>query len=143
MNARQSAIRKEQLELISQWSTSGLTPMEFCEKHNLANHQFYYWLKKIKQKNQSTVPDARSNFIPVHISKSKEQTETAPLLELIFPNGKRIKFYSSVNFSELRSLVIYLVVSEWFLSITYLRVPSLPPASALVAFPLSPAMGLI
>ena len=105
MNLPLEEYRKQRLELMSLWKTSGLSPKEFCKKHNFPSHQFYYWLKVLKDKKTSSPPAAAGNFIPVKLQKMEQQATTSPVLELVCPNGIQLKFYSPVSFSELRSLI--------------------------------------
>lgn len=104
MNPNTKEYRQQRLELMSLWKSSGLTPKEFCKKHDFPSHQFYYWLKIIKEKKHTSPSNSPGNFVPVTLPKL-EQRATAPILELVCPNGIQIKFYSPVNFSELRSLI--------------------------------------
>ncbi len=106
MNPNTKEYRQQRLELMSLWKPSGLTPKEFCKKHNFPSHQFYYWLKIIKAKKETLPSIAAGNFVSVKPPKIEQQSTTAPILELVCPNGIQLKFYSPVNFSELRSLII-------------------------------------
>ena len=105
MNAKQLAIKTEKLTLLSQWPSSGLTTVEFCKKHGLATHQFYYWLKRLRQNSKQEEKTTSNNFIPVKVSNRTPSNNPGPVLELVFPNGKQLKFYSAVNFAELRTLI--------------------------------------
>ena len=104
MNSKMQAYRQKRLELMSLWKPSGLTPKEFCKKHNFPSHQFYYWLKIIKGKKQNSLSNAVGNFISVKLAKPEQQA-AMPFVELVCPNGIQLKFYSAVKFSELRSLI--------------------------------------
>ena len=105
MNLPLEEYRKQRLELISLWKTSGLSPKEFCKKHNFPSHQFYYWLKIMKEMKPSSPAPAAGNFVSVKLPKVEQQAKAVPVLELVCPNGIQLKFYSPVNFSELRSLI--------------------------------------
>lgn len=105
MNPNTKEYRQHRLELMSLWKPSGLTPKEFCKKHDFPSHQFYYWLKIIKGKKQTAPPNATGNFVSVKLPKIEHQATTALVLELVCPNGIQVKFYSPVKFAELRSLI--------------------------------------
>ena len=104
MNAAKAANRKEKLKIISGFSESGLSVKEFCKLHNLAPHIFYYWLKQVSIKKAVLRPKQVSNFVPIKV-KEEKQTSPGPVVELVCPNGITLRFYSAVNFSELRALI--------------------------------------
>ena len=45
------------------------------------------------------------DFVPVKVVKHKQVSAAEPILELVCPNGIKLKFYSPINFSELRALI--------------------------------------
>ena len=105
MSQKRSAYREQRLELISLYEPSGLSPDEFCKKHNFPIHQFYYWIKVIRDQKNKVPSRTVGNFVSVKLPKSEQRSITLPVLELVCPNGIQLKFYSHVNLSELRSLI--------------------------------------
>ena len=105
MNEKMTEYRQQRLELASQYASSGLTAKEFCKQHNFPEHQFYYWIKIIKGKKKFATSKVVNSFVPVKVVKHKSVSATDPIVELVCPNGIRLKFYSPINFSELRSLI--------------------------------------
>ena len=105
MNEKTTGYRQQRLELASRYASSGLTAKEFCKQHNFPEHQFYYWIKIVKDMKQPLRSKGENNFVPVKVVKYKQGAPVDPVVELVCPNGIKIKFYSPVNFSELRSLI--------------------------------------
>ena len=105
MNEKQLTLRQSKLALIASWPSSGLSVAEFCKQNNLAEHQFYYWDKIQKGKKRLGNSKWVNNFVPVKVVKHKTVSATDPIVELVCPNGIKLKFYSPINFSELRSLI--------------------------------------
>ncbi|MBI2269280.1 MAG: hypothetical protein HYU69_02875 [Bacteroidetes bacterium] len=104
MNEKQLTFRQAKLELIASWPSSGLSVSEFCKQNNFPEHQFYYWNKIQKDKKQGSRSKLANNFVPVKVVKQKQEAPTGLIVELVYPNGIKLKFYSPINFSELRSL---------------------------------------
>ncbi len=100
------------LELHRRQQQSGLTVKEFCYNEAVAPSTFYYWKKKLRQKSN---PD----FIPLVVNptqafhnqhqanqRSVPQSEEADaLLELVYPNGTRLRFRQDIALTQLRSLI--------------------------------------
>lgn len=86
---------------------SGLTIKEFCFNEAIAPATFYYWKKKLN-KNSKDNPD----FIPLVVKPSPpfpDQNHASPpsdaLLELIYPNGTRLRIKKDLDLNQLRSLI--------------------------------------
>ena len=102
------------LELQRRQQESGLTVIEFCSNEAIAPATFYYWKKKLK-KNSNENPD----FIPLVVKSSPvfsgqqytDQTkipqagETDALLELVYPNGTRLRIKKDLDLAQLRALI--------------------------------------
>ena len=106
MNKSKTAYRKQRLELVSRYASSSLSAKEFCKQHNFPEHQFYYWIKIFRDKKpaSSAIRDV-NNFVSVKLKEEPQPTVTAPIAELVYPNGIKLKFYYPINFTELRSLI--------------------------------------
>lgn len=52
-------------QYINDWQGSGLSQVEFCSRHNIKQHNFQYWRKRL------TAPaDKAKTLIPVTITRS-------------------------------------------------------------------------
>ncbi len=47
MPAANPAQKKQWKHRLEQWQSSGLQPIEWCHKHDLLPHRFYYWRRKL------------------------------------------------------------------------------------------------
>lgn len=85
--------------VIESWKNSGQSQQDFCKTENLAYCVFHYWYKKYRGEQATAGSPA---FVPVHI---KSVQSVSPVAELIFPDGRRVNFYQSVEASFLRTLL--------------------------------------
>ncbi len=52
-NTRKSRVPKEeQLKLINECRTSGMTDIDWCREHGIAVSTFYYWVKQLRKAAQ-------------------------------------------------------------------------------------------
>jgi hypothetical protein len=91
---------------------SGLTIKEFCSNEAIAPATFYYWKKKLKR-NRDDHPD----FIPLVVKSSPalsglrsadqvtSTSGTDAMLELVYPNGTRLRINKDLDLNQLRSLI--------------------------------------
>jgi len=70
---------------------------DFCYQHGIGQAMFYYWQKKLAE-SQSNKPES---FIPVQVTKYKEHPE----MEIIYPNGVRLKLSPTTDLSVIRTLI--------------------------------------
>ncbi|WP_115870540.1 IS66 family insertion sequence element accessory protein TnpA [Marinoscillum furvescens] len=86
--------QEDMFALIEQWKNSAESRKAFCRRHNIAPSTFSYWYAKY-QKTESAV---KPGFVEVqpHLSRS---------LELIYPNGVKIRLPHDTSLSELRTLL--------------------------------------
>lgn len=82
--------------MIESWKNSGRSQQDFCKTENVAYCVFHYWYKKYRGEQTTSGSPA---FVPVHIQSG------SPVAELIFPDGRRVNFYHSVEASFLRALL--------------------------------------
>lgn len=85
--------------LIKKWQASGISPKEFCNKHDLSFHIFYYWLRKYKQQQTSL----RSGFIPVEVNPVEEPFKRE--LQILYPNGVQITLSDEVSIPRIKALI--------------------------------------
>ena len=91
--------RKAMFLVIESWKRSGQRQQDFCKAENLAYSVFHYWHKKYREDQTASSSPA---FVPVRIAGVQSGS---PVTELIFPDGRRVNFYQSVEASFLRSLL--------------------------------------
>lgn len=99
------------LELHRRQQESGLTVKEFCSNEGIAAATFYYWKKKLSKNNSS-----KQGFIPLVVKNNHplsdkhspfipQTGETDALLELVYPNGTRLRIKQDLDLTQLRSLI--------------------------------------
>lgn len=99
------------LELHRRQQESGLTVKEFCSNEAISPATFYYWKKKLSKNSNS-----RQDFIPLVLKNSPhfpdqnyttlpQGGETDALLELVYPNGTRLRIKKDLDLTQLRSLI--------------------------------------
>ena len=106
------------LELIKRQKETGLTITAFCANEGIPKSSFYYWRKKLsKEPGKGFIP-LLVNTTPATMSgPSKNYTQEQHelhksgddfLLELLYPNGTRLRIKSDPDFDHLRTLVCLL-----------------------------------
>jgi len=103
------------LELIRRQKETGLNITSFCANEGIAKSSYYYWRKRVKKAKAT-------DFIPLlvksptyhHNSPAKIRGDDAAnhtavnddfLLELIYPNGTRLRIKNIPDLDHIRSLV--------------------------------------
>jgi len=103
-------------ELIKQQKSTGLTVKEFCANEGIAPSTFYYWQKKLKgsPKEKDFIPlvvkpstPSVSRRYPKHFEAQKGTNEQDDefMLELVYPNGTRLRIKQDLDLDHIRSLV--------------------------------------
>jgi len=104
------------LELYNRQQESGLQVKDFCSNEGIAESTFYYWRKKL-QKTRGT-----KDFIPLIVKptgvvstphyarghqplQNSQEKEDDFLLELVYPNGTKLRIRNDIELSHLRSLI--------------------------------------
>ena len=103
------------LDLYRRQQESGLTVKEFCSNEGIAESTYYYWHKKLG-KNRT-----HQDFIPLVVRSGSSQITPGPskghslvtdpvesddvLLELVYPNGVKLRIKKDMDLSQLRALV--------------------------------------
>lgn len=102
-------------DLIERQKETGLTVTDFCTNEGIAKSSFYNWRKKIRK-------GKAVNFIPLLVKPApapvKERLRNFPreqnnhpgsdddyLLELIYPNGTRLRIKNVHDLEHIRNLV--------------------------------------
>lgn len=103
------------LELYRRQQESGLSVKDFCSNEGIAKSTFYYWHKKVR-KNRSkqdfiplVVKSAPSNLAVNHSKGHSLVTDSVEtddvLLELVYPNGTKLRIKKDLDLTHLRALV--------------------------------------
>lgn len=58
-------IKKQWIQRLKAFETEDLPISQFCKKHDLKEHRFYYWRDKLKQKTPIKKAELPLKFIPV------------------------------------------------------------------------------
>lgn len=95
------------------YKQSHLTKADFCQKENLSVPQFTYWIKRFDQESQAsafTQVNLPAIQPPISPSPAKGGPLTsnmaAPLMVLDVMGKARLEFYSPVEASFLRTLLL-------------------------------------
>jgi putative transposase len=104
-------------ELLDRQQASGLSVKDFCFNEGMSKSSFYYWRRKLQQ------PRGPKSFIPLVIKSSPtnlgRQSSKAPQppstsvqypqddlsMEIVFPNGTKLRVKNNPDLSFLKSLI--------------------------------------
>ncbi|HEU5146335.1 MAG TPA: hypothetical protein VFT90_06465 [Chryseosolibacter sp.] len=87
--------------LIEIWKESGKTQLEFCKEKDIAYSKFHYWLKRYNADRRT--PDESPAFMAVTLKN--QSVVPAGILELVYPDGRRLIFPQDVDPSFVRALL--------------------------------------
>ena len=106
------------LDLIRRQKETGLNISAFCANEGIPKSSYYYWRKKLNREPGKRFIPLMVNTNPATMSgPSKNYTRELHelttsgdefLLELLYPNGTRLRLKSDADFDHLRSLVCLL-----------------------------------
>jgi hypothetical protein len=106
------------LELIKRHKATGLTMKAFCANEGIPKSSYYYWRKKLSKKPGkgfipllvNTTPSTVSGSSKIYTRELDELPKSSDeyLLELLYPNGTRLRIKSNPDFDHLRTLVCLL-----------------------------------
>ena len=90
-NTRKSRVPKEeQLKLINECRTSGMTDIDWCREHGIAVSTFYYWVKRLRKKaaqipapayGHSENPRPKQDVVPIDIVPERFPVQHTPYLD--------------------------------------------------------------
>jgi len=88
---------------IDGWQESGLSQSEYCRQHDLKEHLFFYWKKRI-------VKPAETKFVFLDLGSISETGFAKPgcPLGLVVSNGLKIEIGAGFDPQLLRQLIITL-----------------------------------
>jgi ssDNA-binding Zn-finger/Zn-ribbon topoisomerase 1 len=106
------------LELIKRQKETGLNITAFCANEGIPKSSFYYWRKKLGKEPWKRFIPLLVNTQPATMSgpsenctREKHKHHTSGddfLLELLYPNGTRLRIKSDPDFDHLRTLICLL-----------------------------------
>ncbi len=93
--------RNRMFSFIESWRQSGLSQKAFCEQHQIAVHQFYYWYKCYRIKDDVPVERVARGFIELQ----PEEPSPEAAIEILLSCGHRILFHQPVAASFIKSII--------------------------------------
>jgi len=106
------------LELVKRQKDTGLSITAFCANEGIPKSSYYYWRKRLSREPVKHFIPLMVNTSPASMSGpsknySRQQHEDHTtgddfLLELLYPNGTRLRLKSDADFDHLRTLVCLL-----------------------------------
>ena len=100
MEQSDKTLQQLMFSLIEIWKSSGKTQLEFCREKEIAYHKFHYWFRKYSRQN--SVSAEHSSFARIHVNS---QPMSSGVVELVYPDGRRLIFNEHVDVGFLRSLL--------------------------------------
>ena len=86
--------------LITEQATSGQSIKSFCNKHGIPNGNWYYWLKRYKERNLQS-PNGNGSFTLLEITPDVVDSRESG----VFAEYKGMKIYHPVPASFLKELI--------------------------------------
>ena len=100
------------LELYNRHQESGLNIKEFCSNEGVKESTYYYWRKKLQKariiKDFIPLILKSSPAVPTQSHQSSQACEHINddiLLELVYPNGTKLRVKKDIDLSRLRALI--------------------------------------
>jgi len=87
---------------IDSWQSSGLSQTEYCRQHDLKDHLFVYWKKRI------VAPETAAKFVSLNLGSISENRAPQPAcpLRLVVSNGLKVEVDAGFDPQLLRQLII-------------------------------------
>jgi hypothetical protein len=103
-NKRVQRRREQMFPLIEKYLSSGKPQLAFCLDHDdLPLAVLNYWLRKYRLEQEAS-EDTPAAWVEVKPSR-EEPSPVAPVLELIYPNGIRLRLFSALEPDYLHCLI--------------------------------------
>lgn len=95
--------RKEQFwrDHLARWQQSGLSVRAYCHRHHLAVPSFYAWRRTLQRR--PAAPAAALPFVALPLP-----ARAPGRLEVLLPNGRRLRFPPTLDAVRLRQLLAVL-----------------------------------
>ena len=107
-------------EVMTRWEQTGLSQQEFCEKEKIKLTTFGYWRRELKRRDSQKEsakpigalsseikdsPPARNIESPLFVPIQLSSAQTAPLYEIVLPDGLVIRLPSVYDLEPVVHLV--------------------------------------
>lgn len=104
-------------ELLDRQELSGLSVRDFCFNEGMSKSSFYYWRRKLQkaERPKNFIPlvispsSASANRqvakIPQPVQTSQQQDQDGLHMEIVFPNGTKLRMKNNLDLSFLKSLI--------------------------------------
>ena len=86
-------------ERIAQQEQSGMSVKGFCKERGIAERQFYYWRKRLRNQQQPM------RFALIDREAPRQEPGCLAELELVLLSGERLRIGAGVNAATLRMVV--------------------------------------
>jgi len=89
---------------IERWQESGLSQSDYCREHDLKDHQFIYWKKRIVR------TETASKFVSLNLRSFTEKQPLQPgcPLRVVVPNGLKVEVEAGFDPHLLGQLIVAL-----------------------------------
>jgi hypothetical protein len=85
-NGRVRRTEAEWRGLVSQWTTSGQSPRDFCRAQEIEISSFHRWRQRLESASTA------ANFVAVAPTSAPAVASSSWSLELVLPNGCTLRF---------------------------------------------------
>jgi len=96
-------------QVVRRWRRSGLGVRAFCAAEGLAEPSFYAWRRQLARRDQEAATDVAPQFVPVHVrpdvAASASLADVAPAIDIVLPNGRRLRVPAGFDPTMLRQLL--------------------------------------
>jgi transposase-like protein len=92
-------ISDEWRDRIAEQERCGMSVKGFCKERGLAEHQFYYWRKRLRNPQQPV------RFALVDRGVPRPEPATQAELELVLVSGERLRIGTGVDAATLRTVL--------------------------------------
>jgi transposase-like protein len=91
----------EMFPIIKKWESTTESQSSFCQRHDIGMSTFSYWRSRYsKSKNIS-----RHKGDTPHFTQLVAKDSSSPQLEIIYPNGVKIRLSESSSLADLQALI--------------------------------------
>ena len=86
-------------ERIAEQERRGISVRQFCKEQGLAEHSFYGWRKRFRERQQPM------RFALVETRRTGQESTPEAALELVLTTGERLRIRAGVDATTLRTVV--------------------------------------
>src|SRR2546425_5400488 len=85
--------------LVARWRMSGESRAAFARRHDLSGWSFWYWCRKLSETAPARV--AAPMFVPARVTQEAD----APSIEIVLPDGARVRVREGAPVEWVRRVV--------------------------------------